>query len=122
MSVQLRPKTMQPPSSSATKKCKVLFSYQPTHEDELELKIEDVIDFMGEVEDGWWRGNLNGKTGVFPSNFVEMITAAEKPAVARKRPSAVESAGSRSSQQQQNVESKNKKNENFKGEFFSNLI
>lgn len=28
---------------------------------------------MLQVEEGWWEGSLNGKTGVFPSNFVEMI-------------------------------------------------
>ena len=26
-----------------------------------------------QVEEGWWEGSLNGKTGVFPSNFVEMM-------------------------------------------------
>lgn len=26
-----------------------------------------------QVEEGWWRGRLNGKVGVFPSNFVEII-------------------------------------------------
>ncbi len=24
-------------------------------------------------EEGWWEGTLNGKTGMFPSNFVEII-------------------------------------------------
>ena len=28
---------------------------------------------MLQVEEGWWEGSLNGKIGVFPSNFVEMI-------------------------------------------------
>lgn len=31
----------------------------------------DVIEFLGEVEEGWWRGKLSGRIGVFPSNFVE---------------------------------------------------
>lgn len=58
----------------AGKRCKVLFSYRPTHEDELELKLDEVLDFMGEVEDGWWKGRApNGSVGVFPSNFVEII-------------------------------------------------
>lgn len=26
---------------------------------------------LGEIEEGWWRGRLNEKEGVFPSNFVE---------------------------------------------------
>ena len=33
-----------------------LFSYQPAHDDELDLAIDQVVDFLGEVEDGWWKG------------------------------------------------------------------
>ena len=33
--------------------------------------MDDNIDFLCEVEDGWWKGRLNGRVGVFPSNFVE---------------------------------------------------
>ena len=54
------------------KRCRVLFSYQPLHEDELELNVDQVIEFLGEVEDGWWKGRAAGRVGVFPSNFVEM--------------------------------------------------
>ena len=32
------------------------------------------FDFMGEVEDGWCWGRISGRMGVFPSNFVEMIS------------------------------------------------
>lgn len=28
---------------------------------------------MLKVEEGWWEGSINGKSGVFPSNFVEML-------------------------------------------------
>lgn len=32
-----------------------------------------------EVEDkGWWKGELNNKTGVFPDNFVQLIKVAEE--------------------------------------------
>merc|ERR1719458_563400 len=54
------------------KRCRVLFSYQPVHDDELELKVDQNLDFMCEVEDGWWKVRLGGRVGVFPSNFVEM--------------------------------------------------
>ncbi|XP_076545838.1 uncharacterized protein LOC117606762 isoform X3 [Osmia lignaria lignaria] len=50
--------------------CKVLFDYEPCNKDELTLIPQDTIEFLGEVEDGWWRGRLKGKVGVFPSNFV----------------------------------------------------
>jgi hypothetical protein len=58
----------------AGKRCRVLFSYSPAHEDELELQLNDIINFMGEVEEGWWHGQLRGRLGIFPSNFVEMIS------------------------------------------------
>lgn len=55
------------------RRCKAAFSYVPQHEDELELKIGDVIEIIAEVEEGWWEGFLNGKTGMFPSNFTKLI-------------------------------------------------
>uniref|UniRef100_A0A8C4S3M1 Osteoclast-stimulating factor 1 n=1 Tax=Erpetoichthys calabaricus TaxID=27687 RepID=A0A8C4S3M1_ERPCA len=55
------------------RRCKVAFSYTPQNEDELELKIGDIIEVLAEVEEGWWEGCLNGKTGMFPSNFIKEI-------------------------------------------------
>ncbi|MEQ2270781.1 hypothetical protein XENORESO_012694 [Xenotaenia resolanae] len=72
---------MPPAASKKPKKrqCKVEFEYQPVNEDELELKVGDVVDIIEEVEDGWWSGSLNGKSGLFPSNFVkELETAGEE--------------------------------------------
>ncbi|XP_034153878.1 SH3 domain-containing kinase-binding protein 1 isoform X1 [Pangasianodon hypophthalmus] len=57
------------------RRCKAAFSYIPQNEDELELKIGDVIEVLGEVEEGWWEGCLNGKTGMFPSNFTVQLPA-----------------------------------------------
>lgn len=64
------------------RRCKAAFSYVPQHEDELELKIGDVIEIIAEVEEGWWEGILNGKTGMFPSNFTkEILTDSDTPSV-----------------------------------------
>uniref|UniRef100_A0A8C2FG65 Osteoclast-stimulating factor 1 n=1 Tax=Cyprinus carpio TaxID=7962 RepID=A0A8C2FG65_CYPCA len=60
------------------RQCKVLFEYVPQNEDELELKVGDIIDITEEVEDGWWSGSMNGKSGLFPSNFVKEIESAEE--------------------------------------------
>lgn len=57
-------------NGSSRRFCKVLFSYEPCNEDELALVPQDSIEFLGEVEEGWWRGRLKGRVGVFPSNFV----------------------------------------------------
>ncbi|XP_036841007.1 CD2-associated protein isoform X3 [Oncorhynchus mykiss] len=60
------------------RQCRALFEYVPQNEDELELKIGDIIDINEEVEEGWWSGTMNGKSGLFPSNFVkEMETNAD---------------------------------------------
>uniref|UniRef100_A0AAX7UDT6 Osteoclast-stimulating factor 1 n=1 Tax=Astatotilapia calliptera TaxID=8154 RepID=A0AAX7UDT6_ASTCA len=68
----------QPPVPAASKKpkkrqCKVLFEYQPQNEDELELKVGNIVEITEEVEEGWWSGTLNGKSGIFPSNFVKEL-------------------------------------------------
>ncbi|XP_034070017.1 SH3 domain-containing kinase-binding protein 1 isoform X3 [Gymnodraco acuticeps] len=55
------------------RRCKASFSYVPQHEDELGLKIGDIIEIIAEVEEGWWEGLLNGKSGMFPSNFTKVI-------------------------------------------------
>ncbi|XP_028461082.1 CD2-associated protein [Perca flavescens] len=68
----------QPPAAAKKPKkrqCKALFDYQPQNEDELELKAGDVIDITEEVEEGWWSGDMNGKSGLFPSNFVKELDA-----------------------------------------------
>ena len=46
------------------------FDYKAEAEDELTLKVGDVLTNIKEVEDGWCQGVLNGKTGMFPDNFV----------------------------------------------------
>lgn len=33
-------------------------------------------EFSSQVEEGWWSGSSNGKSGVFPSNFVKELDAA----------------------------------------------
>lgn len=57
-------------NGSGRRFCKVLFSYEPCNEDELSLVPQESIEFLEEVEEGWWRGRLRGRVGVFPSNFV----------------------------------------------------
>lgn len=55
--------------------CKVLFAYQPANEDELKLVEGDVITVINkELPDkGWWKGEIRGRIGVFPDNFVQLL-------------------------------------------------
>ncbi|KPP56932.1 hypothetical protein Z043_125402, partial [Scleropages formosus] len=65
--------------SARKRRCKAAFSYTPQNNDELELKVGDIIEIVGEVEEGWWEGSLNGKIGMFPSNFTKELDEAEDP-------------------------------------------
>ncbi|XP_067840623.1 CD2-associated protein isoform X2 [Heptranchias perlo] len=58
---------------SKKRQCEATFDYIPQNEDELEIKTGDVIEIIEEVEEGWWKGILNEKTGLFPSNFVKEL-------------------------------------------------
>lgn len=52
--------------------CVVEFEYDANEDDELTLKKGDVITNVSLYEDGWMKGVLNGKEGVFPDNFVKV--------------------------------------------------
>lgn len=57
-------------------RARVRYSYTPKHEDELELKVDAVVEVIGEGEEGWLKGRLpSGKTGLFPTNFCEFSAA-----------------------------------------------
>lgn len=47
-----------------------LYPYQAQNEDELSFEKGDVIIVLSKEEASWWRGELNGVSGVFPSNYV----------------------------------------------------
>ncbi|XP_055120819.1 CD2-associated protein isoform X2 [Symphalangus syndactylus] len=71
--IQPHPQTKNIKKKTKKRQCKVLFEYIPQNEDELELKVGDIIDINEEVEEGWWSGTLNNKLGLFPSNFVKEL-------------------------------------------------
>merc|ERR1719331_3167356 len=48
-----------------------LFPYTGQYEDELSFEEGATILVTGKDEEAWWKGECNGKTGVFPSNYVE---------------------------------------------------
>uniref|UniRef100_A0A667Z0L0 Osteoclast-stimulating factor 1 n=1 Tax=Myripristis murdjan TaxID=586833 RepID=A0A667Z0L0_9TELE len=58
-----------------TECCQVMFDYKAQTDDELALKKGDIVMIISkETEDeGWWEGELNGRRGFFPDNFVMVI-------------------------------------------------
>ncbi|VVC41607.1 Hypothetical protein CINCED_3A006964 [Cinara cedri] len=54
-------------------RCKALYHYSAKLNDELCLEPGDVIHVHSKKSDGWWLGELNGATGVFPATYVMEI-------------------------------------------------
>lgn len=55
-------------------RAKVTFEYKAEAADELDLTVGCIIEITDkEVSDGWWEGCINGKVGVFPDNFVQLL-------------------------------------------------
>ena len=53
----------------------VSFDYDAQQDDELTLRVGQVLRNVRVIEEGWAEGELLGKVGMFPSNFVEMRKA-----------------------------------------------
>ena len=54
------------------------FDYGSTDDTELSINEGDEILVMERHPSGWWTGQLNGKTGAFPSNYTKLIESREK--------------------------------------------
>ena len=68
------------------RRARVTFGYKPEQDDELTLEVGDIIMNIVDVDVGWCEGELNGKRGMFPNNFVEELA----PDVAAAAPSTEE--------------------------------
>ncbi|RXM28135.1 Nostrin, partial [Acipenser ruthenus] len=53
--------------------CRALYDFQSDREDELIMKIGDLLVIHQKDNSGWWYGSLKGKKGLFPSNYVEQL-------------------------------------------------
>lgn len=54
---------------------KVMYVYAAQEEDELNLRVGDVVAVLNsDEEDGWYRGVLNGRCGLFPANVCTFET------------------------------------------------
>lgn len=65
---------------AAGQRARALYDYEARAPDELSFRRNDVIVVRkaDEEDDGWYHGELDGKSGLFPNNYVQLITA-EKP-------------------------------------------
>lgn len=62
-----------PPTPKKNKRTKAMYDYQASADDEISFKEGDIIIVLEQHPDGWWFGELNGKKGLFPGNYTELI-------------------------------------------------
>jgi hypothetical protein len=53
---------------------RALFEYQGTTETELDLRENDVVTVLKQDRSGWWQGEIDGRIGWFPFNYVQVIS------------------------------------------------
>jgi len=61
------------PAQPARPRCKALYPYQAQADDELTFQTGDVMFVVQPDDGGWIQAELNGRVGMAPSNYVQML-------------------------------------------------
>lgn len=51
-----------------------MYDYVAQNDDELAFQKGQVITVLNKDDCDWWKGELNGREGLFPSNYVKLTT------------------------------------------------
>lgn len=65
-----------PSSGSRGEWCIALYDFQASEPTDLDLKAGDKI-WVTEAVDDWWKGTCNGRSGIFPANYVQRFPDAD---------------------------------------------
>ncbi|KAI9848497.1 MAG: hypothetical protein M1838_000497 [Thelocarpon superellum] len=67
--------------SGSGKRALVQYDYEKAEDNELDLKEGEYVTNIDMVDEDWWMGeNAHGETGLFPSNYVELVESEEAQA------------------------------------------
>ncbi|KAJ0175202.1 hypothetical protein K1T71_009343 [Dendrolimus kikuchii] len=61
-----------PIAPNKTPCCTALYDFEPENQGELGFKENDVITLINKVDENWFEGSLNGKSGYFPISYVQV--------------------------------------------------
>lgn len=64
-------------SASPPVEAVVEFDYEAQQDDELSLTVGDIIVNIRRDDGGWWEGELGGRRGLFPDNFVRVSNGSQ---------------------------------------------
>ncbi|KAG7252910.1 hypothetical protein CRUP_010538 [Coryphaenoides rupestris] len=45
----------------------------PQADDEITFDVDDIITNIEMVDEGWWKGQCGGRSGLFPASYVQML-------------------------------------------------
>jgi hypothetical protein len=56
-------------------RARVLFDYKKSADDELTLNVNDIVTILDKhlEDEGWWKGEINGRIGVFPGRIAYLL-------------------------------------------------
>ncbi|XP_076872665.1 intersectin-2a isoform X3 [Brachyhypopomus gauderio] len=59
--------------------CQVIamYDYKAANEDEMSFQKGQLINVLNKDDSDWWKGEINGITGLFPTNYVKMTTESD---------------------------------------------
>ncbi|TFL04895.1 hypothetical protein BDV98DRAFT_648130, partial [Pterulicium gracile] len=73
-----------PTSGGVVTRVRALFSFEPTESGELGFEKGEIIKVVDRGYKDWWRGQLKGRTGIFPVNYVEALPEPTTEELARE--------------------------------------
>lgn len=60
-------------------RCRILWDYTGAHEDDLSVRAGDIVVVVCRVDAEWTQGSIDGRIGIFPANYAEMLSEEDKP-------------------------------------------
>ncbi|KAL7750829.1 hypothetical protein RI367_003786 [Sorochytrium milnesiophthora] len=78
-STSLPPIPAARPTTPSRKRATVLYDFKSGEPGELAIREGDVLDILADEQDGWIKASLNGREGLVPANYIELMAAAPPP-------------------------------------------